>query len=217
MTFPLIELTDTQEQQMHAAWANYHLHQDVEEEEQPPISDDFVAAWKMQQQSINIRDEQCEKFAEQVRSQNAIIEQLPTTHDGAYVLPGSVTWCAHTIPFAHKWELRDKAGETYADHCRREREVHFSTRELAAEHLTERDHLIYKEGRGWYRDGRHGYAYISEAGRFTAQEAHKLYCRNEGMHVVQWMSQQMKSLCARCTTDNQLLPLLEKLEASNVG
>ena len=57
--------------------------------------------------------------------------KLPTTADGVPVVPGMMTYCGEPGHFAHHWDLRLKTGEAFAQHCKRQDERHYSTREAA--------------------------------------------------------------------------------------
>lgn len=76
----------------------------------------------------------------------AIVDTLPKCNrlvDGVLVCdkrvtPGMVTFCGDRRPFSHQWDMRLPSGETYADHCKRDNERHFDSREAAEAARNER-------------------------------------------------------------------------------
>ena len=66
----------------------------------------------------------------------AIVDQYPKTEDGVSIVPRMTTWC-HGLGRL-SWDIRLPSGETYAAHCRRSRERHYSSwaAEQAAEATT---------------------------------------------------------------------------------
>ena len=82
------------------------------------------------------RAERTERLEADVKRLQAIVDQYPKTEDGVPIVPNMTTSCDDARPFSHfshSWDMRLASGETYAKHCRRCDEKHYSTREAAAD------------------------------------------------------------------------------------
>jgi hypothetical protein len=66
-----------------------------------------------------------------VRVLEGIVDRLPKTADGVPITHGCVTYCNDRNPFPHEWAIRLRSGETFEQHCKRDNETHYSTREAA--------------------------------------------------------------------------------------
>lgn len=47
------------------------------------------------------------------------------------VTDGMTTWCSGQHPMPHYWEMRDKAGVSFRDHCVRQEETQYDSRAAA--------------------------------------------------------------------------------------